>query len=60
MRTLCQSMATMSCVLIVPAGSNELILLFPEDLLGEPLTRDPHSVKVAYTVVPGAEALLQT
>lgn len=53
-------MVTMSCVLIVPAGSNELILLFPEDLLGEPLTRDPHPVKVAYTVVPGAEALLQT
>lgn len=28
-------------LVMVPAGNNELMLLFSQDLLGEPLTHDP-------------------
>lgn len=33
---------------VVPAGNNEVMLLFHEDLLGEALNRDQHPVKIAY------------
>lgn len=33
---------------VVPAGNNEVMLLFYEDLLGEALNRDQHPVKIAY------------
>lgn len=34
---------------VVPAGNNEVMLLFREDLLGEALNRYLHAAKTAYT-----------